>query len=994
MVFLLIIAVVLTAFLPAAKVSAAIPSAPFNLYGIVIDAGRVELHWTDSSVDETGFNIQRAPDIGGLEPGTWSTIATVAADTTMYTDDTVAGKQGYWYRIFATNVDGNSFPSNVVSIRMPLSAPTISLVAPTSPPATITSGEANAIEALALDSGATVTSVNYQFIADNPPGVFDARDIYSIPMDLTILAPRAPAPVDNADVMPAMLPAGAVAEYEIRGTVSVYDAGTGTWQIGNPPITVYESVIGDPLSTKFVGARMPMVGDAVKIVAYRTTDVPSPLVAKTITFIQPAQPPAAPALTLCFLYNGKVASIDDPVIDMGYLISGETWHVSEGMFRVDAPYFPAYIDANVDVGMNITVRFGEPPAEANVAREIFPQVIKAIPPPINQNPIFDYTPAPSNVAFPGSWLFVIVDGVVKDKDLVKHTWTIGEEEVMVYEASGALIEPATAGDEVLCYCRRTLVPGPLVAEQINNILPGPLVQPLKGTAVETHLMVNGPIQTIGPNTWTIGGHTFVVDDPEGKADIDSGPFASLKIGDLVTVRYDHVGEMLPDPGIWAPLTEDTVSGTWKTTMTPPATTAAQTGTLFLQVGDSLQAGSITTIPATLEVPPPIHTDAASAVGPDTATLNGTLLDMGGLGAVNVAFEWGETVAYGNTTPLQSMAAPGAFSEVLTGLTPNTTYHYRAMTEGGTAYGDDMVFTTASVSSNRPLLISPANGSIVAGTSINYEWTPVPGSTKYWLKVWRASDGVVKFRGDIGNVTTYTDSGYPNDGTMYNWRVWPGDAGGWGPVSATWVFANGGSVAPVIPVTEASALIAPVNFSGVAATSVNFEWGAVANATKYWLKVTRVSDGVVKFRADLGNVTNYTDTGYPNDDTLYEWRVWAGNDLGWGPVSTVWTFLNGPGTPPIPVTASSALVAPADGSNIADTSINYEWGTVANATKYWLKVTRVSDGVVKFRADLGNVTTYTDAGYPNDGTVYEWKVWAGSDLGWGPVSTIWTFTNGP
>ena len=62
--------------------------------------------------------------------------------------------------------------------------------------------------------------------------------------------------------------------------------------------------------------------------------------------------------------------------------------------------------------------------------------------------------------------------------------------------------------------RRSLTPGPLVAEQIHQILPGRLISPIKGTAVEMHLMYNGNIEAMGPNTWTVGGQTFIVDDPK------------------------------------------------------------------------------------------------------------------------------------------------------------------------------------------------------------------------------------------------------------------------------------------------------------------------------------------------------------------------------------------------------------------------------------------------------------------------------------------------
>jgi len=71
----------------------------------------VTLSWTDSSDDETGFRILRRDTL----TGTYSEIATADADATTYTDTlTIAAK--YWYRVKATNANGDSLGSNVVKV--------------------------------------------------------------------------------------------------------------------------------------------------------------------------------------------------------------------------------------------------------------------------------------------------------------------------------------------------------------------------------------------------------------------------------------------------------------------------------------------------------------------------------------------------------------------------------------------------------------------------------------------------------------------------------------------------------------------------------------------------------------------------------------------------------------------------------------------------------------------------------------------------------------
>lgn len=73
----------------------------------------VDLDWTDSFSTETGFIIQRSP--AGVN--TWTTVATVPADTNFYTDkfSGLAPDTAYDYRVFAANGAGQSDPSNIAS---------------------------------------------------------------------------------------------------------------------------------------------------------------------------------------------------------------------------------------------------------------------------------------------------------------------------------------------------------------------------------------------------------------------------------------------------------------------------------------------------------------------------------------------------------------------------------------------------------------------------------------------------------------------------------------------------------------------------------------------------------------------------------------------------------------------------------------------------------------------------------------------------------------
>ena len=78
----------------------------------------------------------------------------------------------------------------------------------------------------------------------------------------------------------------------------------------------------------------------------------------------------------------------------------------------------------------------------------------------------------------------------------------------------------------------------------------------------------------------------------------------------------------------------------------------------------------------------------------TARLNGTLNNDGGE-ACDCGFEYGLDTGYGTTTPIQSKETGEIFSQVITGLLPDTAYHFRAIAtnSAGITYGEDRTLLT-------------------------------------------------------------------------------------------------------------------------------------------------------------------------------------------------------------------------------------------------------------------------------------------------------------
>ncbi len=93
-------------------------------------------------------------------------------------------------------------------------------------------------------------------------------------------------------------------------------------------------------------------------------------------------------------------------------------------------------------------------------------------------------------------------------------------------------------------------------------------------------------------------------------------------------------------------------------------------------------------------PPSVTTGRSAEVHAESARLDGVLGGLGTAGTVEVCFEWGPTTDYGSRTAPESMRSPGGFNAALSGLSPGTTYHFRARAAGhGDALGADMMFTT-------------------------------------------------------------------------------------------------------------------------------------------------------------------------------------------------------------------------------------------------------------------------------------------------------------
>jgi hypothetical protein len=135
-------------------------------------------------------------------------------------------------------------------------------------------------------------------------------------------------------------------------------------------------------------------------------------------------------------------------------------------------------------------------------------------------------------------------------------------------------------------------------------------------------------------------------------------------------------------------------------------------------------------------PPEVRSKPAAYVGPTIATVRGEVSTFNEVGRTTY-FEYGPTTSYGSKTSEVKEGSFGGWNEVstaLSGLVPNTMYHYRiaSYTNGGTSYGPDASFTTTA----SPMAVTESPSQISAHeATLNATINPGGHATTYQFELW-------------------------------------------------------------------------------------------------------------------------------------------------------------------------------------------------------------------------------------------------------------------
>lgn len=146
-------------------------------------------------------------------------------------------------------------------------------------------------------------------------------------------------------------------------------------------------------------------------------------------------------------------------------------------------------------------------------------------------------------------------------------------------------------------------------------------------------------------------------------------------------------------------------------------------------GGTMNGGDLTF--TTLPAPTVITTTSTPAQF--SAIINGTVNANGF--ATDVTFQYGQTTAYGSAVSATPGTASGTsvtnVSAVISGLVPNTLYHFRAVgiNSVGTSFGNDQTFTLLASGAAPTTQASNITFSAVTATGMTVSWTPGNGARR-------------------------------------------------------------------------------------------------------------------------------------------------------------------------------------------------------------------------------------------------------------------------
>ena len=325
------------------------------------------------------------------------------------------------------------------------------------------------------------------------------------------------------------------------------------------------------------------------------------------------------------------------------------------------------------------------------------------------------------------------------------------------------------------------------------------------------------------------------------------------------------------------------------------------GTRYLATASMRNYASVTTpdfdgiyfdTPACIpSVAPGVDTVSATAITATSATLNGSISAVSP-SATTIGFNYSTTMttATGTDPFIQTLGtfSTGPFVGSVTGLTCNTTYHYRAYAINtiGTGRGEDLSFATLPCPLGLPIVQTISSTGITrTSAELHGNLVSSGGDTgndgmEYGTTVaYGASVPVSLFHAGVtgGYSTGFTITSLSCN-TLYHYRAWASNSvGAAHGTDMTFTTASCASLPTVLTVSATSITASTVTLTGnltdlggAPSTTAGFNYGTT---TAYGSTVTMSSPYTVPTLYVNTTITGLT------CNTLYHYRAWATNSAG-------------------------------------------------------------------------------------------------------------------
>jgi len=426
--------------------------------------------------------------------------------------------------------------------------------------------------------------------------------------------------------------------------------------------------------------------------------------------------------------------------------------------------------------------------------------------------------------------------------------------------------------------------------------------------------------------------------------------------------------------------------------------------------------TFTTLPPPVTIPT-VETTLATSITTTSATLNATISSDGGAAILERRFDWGIGTPGTWTSWTANVVVSGnTFSFNLTGLSPGTTYGFRAWTRNSAGWdtGTLITFTTPSVTV--PTVETRAATSITATSATLNAIINSDGGAAIlerridWRRqgttTWTGIAGVAAGTAFSANLTGLS----PN--TIYEFRALARNSAGWSlqdriltfttlppPVTIPTVETT---LATSITTTSATLNATISSDGGAAILERRFDWGIGTPGT--WTSWT--ANVVVS-----GNTFSFNLTGL-SPGTTYGFRAWTRNSAGWD-TGTLITFTTPSVTVPTvetraatSITATSAtlnaIINSDGGAAILERRIDWRrqgtttWTSIAGlavGNEFSAHLTGLSPNTIyEFRALASNSAIQKkDGGSESFVTPAQFPL---GQIGQSPVTTFALFQNYP